>query len=175
LRAYGVMARIFADSRRTNEAIEVYRTALERGCSQAPADEIADFRYEFATFLAKSNKMTEAHEQLGLAAQAYRDIPAGGSGSAKAHLRLGDISIIKDEFQQAAESFKKAADLDPANIECHDKLIQTYDKLGQFDNAIKAAKKALDDMSQTKQKENADKMRQNIQFLEFKKSQQKQQ
>lgn len=175
LMAYGVMARIFADSRRTNEAIEVYRTALERCGNQAPADEIADFHYDFATFLAKSNKMTEAYEQLDLASQAYRDILAGGSVSAKAHLRLGDISIIKDDFQQAAENFKKATDLDQANIEGHDKLIQTYDKLGQFDNAIKAAKKALDDMSQTNQKENADKIRQYLQFLEFKKSQQKQQ
>ena len=152
-----------------------YRTALQRGDNQASADEIADFRYAFATFLAESNKMTEAHEQLDLAAKAYRDILAGGSESAKAYLRLGDISIIKGDFQQAAENFKKAADLDPANIEGQNKLIQTYDKLGQFDNAINAAKKTVENMSQTKQKENADKIRQYIQFLEFKKSQQKQQ
>lgn len=175
LRAYGVMARIFADSGGTNEAIEIYRTAIERCGNRASADQIADFYYDFANLLAKADKMTDAYKQLDLAAQAYRDILAGGSKSAKAYLRLGDISVIKDDFQQAAENFKKAAELNPANIESHNKLIQSYDKLGQFDNAIKAAKKALEDMSQTKQKENADKIRQHLQFLEFKKSQQKQQ
>jgi len=175
LKAYGVMARIFGDSKRTDEAIEIYRTAIERCSNQASADEIADFSYDFATFLAKANRMTEAHKQLDLADQAYRDILAGGSKSAKACIRLGEISIIKDDYKQAAENFKKAVDFAPANIEAHDKLIQAYAKLGQFDNAIKAAKKAVEDMSQTKQKENADKMRQLLKFLEFKKSQEKQQ
>ena len=174
LKAYKVMALIFGDSKKTNEAIQVYRTAIERCSDQASQIEIADLFYDFATFLAKANRMTEAHKQLDLADQAYRGILDAGTKSARTCIRLGEISIINDDYKQAAEDFKKAVNFEPANIEAHDKLTQAYAKLGQFENAIKAAKKAVEDMSKTNQKENADKMRQLIQFLEFKKSQQKQ-
>ncbi|MHC4740978.1 MAG: fused MFS/spermidine synthase [Planctomycetota bacterium] len=175
LKAYKVMALIFGDNKRTNEAISVYRTAIEKCADKASPIEMADLLYDFATFLAKADKMTEAYEQLDLAAKAYHDIIGQEPESVEAHLKLGEIALIKDDSQQAVANFRKAAELAPSNLEGHNKLIQIYDRLGQFDNAIEAAKKAVEAMLQADNKQDAEKLRQYIQFLEFKKSRQKQQ
>jgi tetratricopeptide (TPR) repeat protein len=67
--------------------------------------------------------------------------------------------------------FQKAVDLGPADFENNLKLVQALEHQGQFDAAIQAAQKAVETMSKAKQKEDAAKMLEYQQFLEFKKSQ----
>jgi spermidine synthase/Tfp pilus assembly protein PilF len=175
VRAYSVMASIFADNKRPDDAIKIYIRALERCNKEKFKDQIADLQYDYATLLAKLNRMKEAHEQLDLAAQTYEDILASGSESAHVHLRLGEIAVIKDDYSQAAVHFQKAVDLKPEDFENNMKLVQALEQQGQFDSAIQAAQKAVEAMSKAKQKEDAVKMLQYRQFLEFKKAQKQKQ
>ena len=175
VRAYSVMASIFADNGRQNDAIQIYRTALERCNKEKFKDQLADLQYDYATLLAKLNRMKEAFEQLDLASQRYQEILASGSESAHVHRRLGEIAVIKDEYGEALTHFQKAVDLNPADFENNIKLVQALEQQGQFDSAIQAAQKAVESMSKAEQKENAAKMLQYRQFVEFKKSQRQQQ
>lgn len=171
VRAHSVMANIFADNKHPNEAIKIYLRALERYDKEQFKDELADLHYDYATLLAKLNRMKEAFEQLDLVTQRYQEILASGSETAHVHLRLGEIAAIKDDYNLAAVHFQKAVDLEPDNYENNIKLMQALERQGRFDAAIQAAKKAEEAMSKVQQKENAAKMRQFRQFLEFKKSQ----
>jgi tetratricopeptide (TPR) repeat protein len=170
VRAYSVMASIFADSKRPDDAIKIYVRALERCNKEKFKDQIADLQYDYATLLAKLNRMKQAHEQLDVSAQTYKEILATGSESAHVHLRLGEIAVIKDDYNLAALHFQKAVDLQPENFENNMKLVQALERQGQFDSAIQAAQNAVESMSKAQQKENAAKMVQYQQFLEFKKS-----
>ena len=175
VRAYSVMASIFADNGRPDDAIQMYRAALERCDRKKYGDQLADVQYSYATLLAKLNRMTEAFKQLDIAAQGYQEIAASGSQSPHIHLRLGEIAVIKDDYAQAAVHFQKAVDLSPTDFENNLKLVQALERQGQFDAAIQAAQKAVEAMSKAEEKENAAKMLEYRQFLEFKKSQQQKQ
>jgi len=174
-RSYNVMATIFHDKGQSNEAIEIYRAAIEHCNKAGLKEDLADLYFEYATLLAKLDKKPQAFEQLALAEQNYRAVAEKNPKLAHAHLRLGDICVIRDNYSQAAVHFQKAADLNPTDLDSNMKLIHSFDQHGQFDAAIVAAQKAIEAMSQAKQEENAGKVREYQQFVRFKKSQQKQQ
>jgi predicted membrane-bound spermidine synthase/Tfp pilus assembly protein PilF len=172
-RAYNVMATIFQDTRRSDEAIEIYRAAIERCNKAGLKEEVADLYFEYATLLAKLDKKPQAFEQLALAEQNYRAVAQKNPELAHAHLRLGDICVIRDDYSQAAVHFQKAAALNPTDLDSNMKLIHSLDQHGQFDAAIVAAQKAIEAMSKAKQEENVGKVREYQQFVRFKKAQQK--
>jgi predicted membrane-bound spermidine synthase/Tfp pilus assembly protein PilF len=174
-RAYNVMATIFNDNKQPNGAIEIYRAAIERCDKAGFKEEVADFYFEYATLLAKLDRKPQAFEQLALAEHNYRAVAEKKPEFAHAHLRLGDICVIRDNYRQAAVHFQKAVDLNRTDLDSNMKLIHSLDQHGQFDAAIEAAQKAIEAMSQAKQEENAAKVREYQQFVRFKKSQQKQQ
>ena len=172
-RAYSVMATIFQDSKRPNEAIEIYRTGIERCDKTSLKEEIADLYFEYATLLAKLDRKPQAFEQLALAEQNYQAVAKKNPELAHAHLRLGDICVIRDNYSQATVHFQKAVDLNRTDLDSNMKLIHSHDQQGQFDAAIEAAQKAIEAMSKAKQEENAAKVREYQQFVRFKKAQQK--
>jgi spermidine synthase len=65
VRAYSVMASIFADTGRPDEAIQIYRAGLESCDKKKYKDQLADLQYSYATLLAKLNRMKELPGNCG--------------------------------------------------------------------------------------------------------------
>jgi len=169
-RAYIVAARIFADSNRVNEALEIYQHAVNSFDKGYFNDEMkAVIHYNFADVLRKANQPEKAAEQSRLAADRYRNILTKNPQSINAYMHLGDISAENGKFEEAVEYFQKAVDLKPSDYNNTLNLIQALEVQGKFDAAIEAARKAIGYMSNSGQQQESAKMRQYMEFLEFKK------
>jgi tetratricopeptide (TPR) repeat protein len=175
VRAYSVAALIFADSGRTNEALEIYQQAVDRFEKGPFNDEMPAIHYNFAVLLKKVGRSEKAVEQFLLAADGYLNILIKNPRSIDAYMHLGNISAENDNFEEAVKYFQKAVDLTPGDLDNNTTLIQAFVVQGRLDAAIEAARKAIDYMSNSGQQQEAAKMRQYMEYLEFKKAQPKQQ
>lgn len=170
VRAYGVMAAIFTDKGKENEAIEIYRTAFRRCDKVKFRDSLTDLHYDFAMLLKKLNRPKESAEEFSAAAQGYRDLLDENPQSIESLVKLGSISMTTGDFTKAAEYFQSAVDLKPGDADINLSLIQAFYSLGQLDASISASRKAIEHMVKNGQEENAAKIREYLEFLEFRKS-----
>jgi len=175
VRAYAVAASIFADSGRTAEALEIYQQAVNRLDKGQFYDETPAVHYDFAVLLKKVGRSEEAVEQFHLAADGYRNILTKNPQSVDSYMHLGNISAQNNNFEEAVQHFEKAVDLKPGDFDNNLTLIQAFEVQGRLDAAIEAARKATEYMSNSGQQQEAEKMRQYMKFLEFKKTQPKNQ
>lgn len=175
VRAYAVAASIFADSGRTAEALEIYQQAVNRFGKGQFADEMPAIHYNFAALLKKVGRSEEAVEQFRLAADGYRNILTQNPESVDSYMHLGNISAENNNFEEAVQHFQKAVDLKPRDFDNNLTLIQAFEVQGRLDAAIEAARKAIEYMSNSGQQQETEKMRQYMKFLEFKKTQPKNQ
>jgi len=174
IRAYAVAALIFADSGRTNEALEIYQQAVNRFDKGQFSNEMPAIHYDFAVLLKKVGRLEKAAEQFQLATDGYRNILAKNPSSTDAYMHLGNISAENNNFEEAVRYFQKAVDLEPGNFDTNVTLMQALEAQGRLDAAIETARKAMDYMSNSGRQQEAAKMRQYMD-LEFKKTQPKNQ
>ena len=101
-----------------------------------PRDAIADL---FASAVAQ-------HQNGALAAaeRGYRQVLAALPDHADAHSRLGAILMRQGKSREAVRHMERAVALWPASFEAHGNLAQAYTWLGQRENAIEAATRALE-------------------------------
>ena len=170
VRAYSVAALIFTDSGRVDEALEIYRNAIEHHDKLQPKSEITTIHYKFAMLLKKAGKPKRAMEELRIAADGYRDILAKDPTSIDSYMHLGNISAENGNFEEAVKYFQKAVDLNPGDLANNLNLIQAMVSQGQSDAAIEASQKATQYMLNNGQKADAAKVQEYMWFLEFKKS-----
>lgn len=175
IRAYNVIAAIFADSGRVNEALEIYQHAVNHISKGQFNDQMPAIHYNFAVLLKKAGQLEKAAEQFRLAVDGYLNILAQQPQSIDAYMHLGDMSAENGNFEEAVKYFQKAVELDPNNLDNNLTLIQAFEAQGQLDAAIEAARKAVEFLSNSAQQEKAAKIRQYMEFLEFKKTQRKNQ
>jgi len=174
-KAYFVVASIFVDSGKMNEALETYQHAVNHISKEQVGDQMSAIHYNFAVRLKEAGRLEKAAEQFRLAIDGYLDILSKNPQSIDACMHLGDIFAENGNFKEAVKYFQKAVDLKPGDFNNNLTLIQAFEAQEQLDEAIKAAQKAEEYLSNSNQQEKAAKMRQYIDFLELAKKQPKNQ
>ncbi len=86
------------------------------------SDEEFEELYDRARLALKSGRADEALELA-------RQLVAARPGSTTAHELLGDAMAALDRWQEAADEYKKAAELEPANADAHTKYGQAILRL----------------------------------------------
>jgi spermidine synthase/cytochrome c-type biogenesis protein CcmH/NrfG len=144
VKAYGTAALIFAERGRTNEALHVYKTALDRFTDPRYMDQISSMRYNYAMLLKKAGKDQDAAEQLNIALQTCRRVLDENPDSAEPHNVLGNAAAESGDFATAVEHFRKVVALRPDSYEGHMTFVQALEAKGEQDSAIKAAQDAME-------------------------------
>jgi len=162
---YGKIAFIFAEAGKNEEAIEVYKTALERFTEDKYKEQMLSFRYNYGSFLKMSGKEKEALDQLDKTAQICNEILALNPKSIESYRVLGNIFAEKGDFAKAMENFRKALDLQPDNPENYMMLIQAFEARDNLDSAIETAKKAAEYFQTLGRSRDADNFRQYLDEL----------
>ncbi len=173
VKTYSTTALIFAEKGLTEEALEVYRTAVKR-YSQSPfKNEMTAIHYNFGMLLNQAGSSASAKEQFRLTAEGCRNMLAKDPNSVRAYMLLGNISAENGDFQAAVKYFQNAVSLKPGDVDNNITLIQAFEAQGSFNAAIDASKKAIEYMLNNGQQQDAEKIQKYSQFIEFKKSQSK--
>ena len=171
VRAYQTMAFIFTGGNRSPEALEIYRTAIRKYDNTEFKDEMTQLHYNFAMFLNNIGMSDEAKEQYHIAAQGYRDIIAKNPKSVSSYVQLGNIAAENGDFAEAVKNFQQTVELEPNDLNNRFNLMAALKIQGQRDEAIKAAKGALEYMQKNNLAENAAKLQETLQSLEAEKKQ----
>jgi tetratricopeptide (TPR) repeat protein len=165
------MAFIFADSGKVNEALEIYQAAVNRFSKGQFEDEMAALRYNFGVLLKEAGKSDEATEQFRIAADCCRGILAKDPTSVDSYVLLGNISAENGDFEEAVKYFQKAVYFKPGDLTNNLDLIQALESQGRLEEAIEVSRQAIEYLLKNGQQQDAAKVQQYLQFLEFKKLQ----
>jgi tetratricopeptide (TPR) repeat protein len=141
---YGMVAKIFADADKADEALEIYKDALDRFRDDQYKERLLSFRFNYAAFLKMAGREREADEQFGVAAQNCNEILAREPNSIESYRVLGNIFAEKGNFAKATEMFYRVLALQPDNPENYMNLIQAFDAGDNLDSAIQEAQRAAD-------------------------------
>ena len=171
VKAYQTMALIFADRGKTTEALEIYRRAISRYSGSQYEGELSELRHNFALFLNKLGMTDKALEQYRAASEGYRDIIAKNPKSVNSYVNLGHIAAENGDFAEAVKNFRQAVELEPNDLNNRFNLMAALKIQGQRDEAIEAAKDALEYMQKNNLAENAAKLQETLQSLEAEKNQ----
>lgn len=175
VRAHAVMARIFADSGKVKEALEVYQAAVNRFSKRQFKDEMTTLHYDFGALLKKAGKSDEAMEQFRIAADRCREILAKDPTSIDSYVLLGNISTENGDFEEAVKYFQKAVYFKPGDLTNNFNLVQALESQGRLEEAIEVSRQMIEYLLKNGQQQDAAKVQQYLQFLEFKKSRPQQQ
>ena len=167
IKAYAVMARIFADSNRVDDTLQIYQTAASKysGQQQLKSD-FAELNYDWAVFLQKTGKSPDSASHFLISANICEEILTNDPNSARAHFRLGEISANLGNFPKAAEHFQKAVDLEPDNPQNHFLLVRVLESQGLFDKAIERATISSQYLAGIGRKDDAARMQEYLQYLQ---------
>lgn len=99
---------------------------LEKAVEQEP-DEIG-FRLNLVEYLEKSRQPDRAEQEIDIAVSLDAKIP-------RAWEKKGDVSVMRDQLNAAANAYAAAASLDPENFQIALKLARAHSGLGNFKNA----------------------------------------
>jgi len=144
VRAYRVIALIFADTGRTGHAFSVYRAAIERFAGPQHRVDTLSLRYNYAMLLAKAGNDSEAAQQLQSTIDVCRQVLEENPDSVEPHIVLGNYAAEKGDFAGAVEHFQRAVDLRPDNPENYENLVQAFEAWGKRDSAVQAAQDAAE-------------------------------
>jgi len=144
VRVYDMVALIFADAGRTDDALRVLKTALDRFTDRQYREQMLPLRYNYAAFLKKTGKDRQAAEQFDATAQICGELIAENPRSVEPYRVLGNIFAEKGDFTGAVENFRKAVDLQPDNPDIRMNLVQALEVGGNHNSAVQAAQKAIE-------------------------------
>ena len=170
-RAHRVMASIFADSGKVEEAIEIYRKAFSRYSGEEFKNELIPMHYNFGVMLKGVNRLQEAMDQFRIAAEGYDVMPTKGTEAIDCYVQLGDIYAQKGDFAEAVKDFQKAVDLKPDDFANNFNLIRATEMAGRIDDAISMTQKMLKLMLDNGRQQETAQLQEYLRFLEFRKSQ----
>ncbi len=108
------LGRLFIDGREFDEAIKQLKQIIGRDNKNGLAYKL------LGTVYGMCNHEDEAIRELGRAAELMEDDP-------EVHLNLGGVFMLKDMFENAAQCFEKAVELDPTEYLGYANLAAAYD------------------------------------------------
>ena len=173
IKAYNEIGMIEAGRGRFTEAVKAFKSALEYNEKAEVRQSMSNIDYNIGIALQRLGDNDEAATHLQNAVRGYREDFAKEPGSAKIAGRLGNALATVGNFTEAAEYFRQAVNLDPLDIGNHSALAQALAIEGRYDEAIAELQKAIGFMSQTGNKEAAGELKKLLEFVEFRKSNQK--
>ncbi|HEY7724000.1 MAG TPA: tetratricopeptide repeat protein [Anaeromyxobacteraceae bacterium] len=138
LDAWNETGRIELHRGRHEAAAEAFRRALELDRDRARA---SDLLYNLAHALRRSGRAGEAAATLEKAAASYREDLRREPRSAAAHYGLANALAEGRDLAGAAEHFRAAAEIDPADPEAHRGLVEALQALGRPGEAAEAAQR----------------------------------
>jgi len=144
VKAYGVIALILTSSDRTNEALRVYKTALERFTDAQYKNQMPAMRYSYAMLLRKDGRDKQASEQLDILTKMCQQLLDENPNLVEPHTIMGKVLFDNRSFAKAAEHFQKAVELQPGDLDNCIYLVQTFELSGQREPAVKAAQNAIE-------------------------------
>jgi tetratricopeptide (TPR) repeat protein/MFS family permease len=157
---FGVVAQIFIEQGKNNEAEQIFEMALDRFTDSQYSQQVLVLHYNYAAFLKKAGKDRQAAKQFDKAEQICNKILAEKPRESGIYSALGNIFAEKGDFTKAVENFRKALDLEPDNPENHTNLIQALDVGGNLDSAIQAAQKSVEYFQSRNRAQDAENIRQ---------------
>ena len=125
--------------------------------------------YNMGIALKNLGKNEEASTHLHKAVQGYQEDLAVRPDSVKTVRRIGNAFAEIGNFTQAINYLQMAVYMNPYDIKNHTTLVDVLVNQKHYDEAITALKTAIDYMKQSGDKENAEKLQESIELVEFKK------
>jgi len=171
--AYNDMALILAEQSKNKEAIETFYKALEADEAAEIKGEVAGIHFSLGVLLKKVGNLEEAKGHLNKAVEGFRKGLTERPDSVKICVRLGDALAETGNFKEASEAFTHAVALNPLDPAIRMKLVQSLEFQGQIDEAIVALQRGFQLASRNNQVEMAMKFEKYIEYLEYKKQQNK--
>lgn len=96
--------------------------------------------YQSSSLIARTYHLLKQKEK---ALAEYQELTQNYPDSSTAWLAIGKIYFFDEDYKSAVTYLTKAQELDEGNIETISFLSQSYDKLGDTENAIKAYEQAI--------------------------------
>lgn len=168
--AYNDMGLILVAQNRLEEAIDVFKNAIEYNEKAELKQSMSNINYNIGTTLKKVGKDDEASEYLRRAIQEYREDLRERPDSIDSVSRLGNALAENGQFSEATKYFQIAVDMNPYHMINHTILVQVLLIQERYDEAIAALKKAATSMSHIGDTEATAKLKQYLEFVEFKKA-----
>jgi tetratricopeptide (TPR) repeat protein len=168
--AYNEMAMIMAVQGKLDESAELLSKAVKYNEQAEFTINIATIYFNLASILAKLGRNEESQQYFHKAIDGFQAELTKKPDSLETVIRLANALMEIQDFDRAIEYFQKAVDLNPYDVENHLILARALTVLQRYDAAIETLKKAIDFMTSTGQKDNAAKLQQYLDFVEFKQS-----
>ncbi|MDZ4754281.1 MAG: tetratricopeptide repeat protein [Phycisphaerae bacterium] len=112
------------------------RKAFEEHQRRVPTE--ADSVFGLGLVAFDDGRVDDAKELFERAIAMQAGDPSAAREIAKAHARLGDVEVQRDELAAAETAFRRAVDLYPDHYEAWAKLARVLDRLGRGDDAAVA-------------------------------------
>jgi tetratricopeptide (TPR) repeat protein len=106
-RAYGSVAIIFADAGRTDDAIKIFRTAIERFTDVQYKDQMPTVLFNYAAILKRAGESRSAGEQFDAATKICNELIYDNPNLVEPYRVLGNIFAENSDFTKATDYFKK--------------------------------------------------------------------
>ncbi|MCK5472535.1 MAG: tetratricopeptide repeat protein, partial [Planctomycetes bacterium] len=171
IETYNDIALILAGQGKLEEAIQNFREALAYNERSDFKSDMANIHFSLGTALQRAGKTQEASKEFAKAIKEFRQrLTTKNPDSVKTLIRLGDALASNGGFLEAARYFQQAVNLNPTILPNHFKLIQALELAGQLEQAVQAARKAIEFFSRNSPSEVPTKqLEQYLELLEFKK------
>jgi tetratricopeptide (TPR) repeat protein len=143
VREYGLVALIFAEGGRTDDAIKIFGAALDKFTDAKYKDQMPMLLYNYAAILKGTGYSSKSAELFAQTAKICNELILENPKSVEPYRVLGNVFAENGDFAKAIEYFKKAMALEPDNPENSKNLIQALEVSGDVDSAIKAAQEAI--------------------------------
>jgi tetratricopeptide (TPR) repeat protein len=168
--AYNDIGLILVAQNRLEEAVDVFKNALEYNEKAEIKQSMSNINYNIGTTLKKLGRDDQASEYLRRAIQEYYEDLRKRPDSVDSVSRLGNALAENGQFSEATKYFQIAVDMNPHHVTNHMTLVQALLVQERYDEAIAALKKAAASMSHIGDTEAAAKLKQYLEFVEFKKA-----
>jgi tetratricopeptide (TPR) repeat protein len=170
---YNQIGRILVNLDKLDEAATTFRKAVRFNDESDFKKDIPDVHFNLGYVLKKLGKLEESRRELARAVEGYRKELRANPNSSETHTVLGRALTENGDYKEATKNFHRAVDLDPANLSRHENLIKVLEVQGRLDEAIKSTQKAIAIMMNNNQQDAADKLRNYLHVLEYRRLQKK--
>ena len=166
---YNDIAMVFGERGMWQEAVKALENAIEHNEKANFKVSMSNMHYNMGIALEHLGRNEEASEHFHKAVQGYQEDLAVRPGSVKTVRRLGNAFAEIGNPTKAINYLQQAVYMNPYDIENHTTLADVLVSQKRYDEAIQALKTAIDSMTQSGDKENAEKLLQYLELIEFKK------
>jgi tetratricopeptide (TPR) repeat protein len=165
---YNQIGQVLLRQNKLQEAAGEFHKAIAFHTESKVAHGVGDVHFNLAYVLKKMARFEEASQELRKAEQAYREKLIERPDSAETHLVLGKTLAAIGNNKEAVEHFRRAVDLNPANLGNHFNLIKFLEAQKRIDAAIEATENAIRFMLEDGQKDSVTRLQKQLASLKTK-------